>query len=947
MATVDAIYTVAGGAWFKDSLNAVAAFFNGKAGDNLLAMSTSVSVCVGAVNYISSRNPLDLVKWCGFYVLIIAVLLGVKRDVQVIDLSAPSAIYQVDNVPAGVAVPASLISRVGVGLAQTYDTLFSMPDALTYTKTGMLFGAALAGRSTDFTFTSAAEQRMFSDYVHNCVIGDIMLNHKYSMAELMESADPWQLVLNPPRGASPLRGLFNQNREFMTCEEASKQLQQDDSVSSNDVDKYYARITRSLHGFTTQIFGTPGGGHNEALFMEMLGDSYNYFHNTSMSSTDIIRRNTVLNGLRQGLTSFTSNSGDTAGMLSIATETSMAKMRMSQSTSAAIGTQTLPILHTVLFGMVIALFPVLIVLAVTHTLSWGILKGYIYTIAYLQAWPVLYSILNHAMNFYLKGKLGGEALTLSNFDQMQNTYSDIGTTAGWMSLSIPFIAWGMVFGLGKVVSQAGSTLGHTLQGAATQSSAQAVDGTYAFNNMQTDNVQGNKWDTNYGHRDGQITTQNASGASTTLTGSGQRVVDTGGAMSRLAVHVGSADSTIAGLQQQARVSEQQSIQSQQGYEKSKASGWQQLEQFNNQFGNSATAMSSSDRGQSSSVTQAMSQMMSVVDTYAKVNHISREQAYKELTDKSRQASVSASATAGTPKWLGSSVSGSAEARGTSSSQHGTTEGNSQQNGSRHDQNAQLVNDFRKSRDTVARADTKTSGSQIDNNAAQRVSQFAATLNTGQREFEQSVASQSRSHEFSKMASWAEDHRAQIDQNYDQQFADYVAKHAPGEADALLTDTASPEVAARREQLAQGFVQERVIPQLEATWQQNRDSLGGNIPSSVPSHPSVEGSFAGNTAIIDGQEQQAGIKRDVRDRAQTHFDEASKEVAGAGSEINHARVKIEHTRDSLKNNHEKNKAEQEHGMKNEAARQQSLGGTSEDEMTDKAREAQKRGAREYE
>lgn len=946
MATVDVIYAVAGGAWFKDSLNAVAAFFNSKAGDNLLAMATAVSICVGVVSYMKNHNMLELLKWCGFYVLVIGVLLGVKRDIQVIDLSAPSAIYQVDNVPAGVAVPASLISRVGVGLAQTYDILFSMPDALTYTKTGMLFGAALSGSSTDFTFSNAAEQRMFSDYVHNCVVGDIMLNHKYSMAELMDSADPWQLVLNPPRGASPLRGLFNENREFMTCEEASWQLQQDDNVSSSDVSGYLNRITRALHGFTEQVFGTPGGGRNEALFMEMLGDSYNYFHNTSLSSTEIIRRNAVLNGLRQGLTSFTSDSGDTAGMLGIATETSMAKMRLSQSTSAAIGTQTLPVLHTVLFGMVIALFPVLIVLAVTHTLSWTILKGYIYTIAYLQSWPVLYSILNHAMNFYLKGKLGGTAVTLSNFDQVQNTYSDIGTTAGWMSLSIPFIAWGMVFGLGKVVSQAGSTLGHTLQGAATQSSAQTVDGTYAYNNMQTDNVQGNKWDTNYGHRDGQITTQSASGASSTLTGSGQRVVDTSGAMSRLAVHVGSADSTIAGLQQQARVSEQQSLQHQQGYEKSKASGWQQLEQFQSQFGNSAAMTSSSDTGTSSSATQAMSRMMSTVDAYAKANNISHEQAYKELMDKSSMGAVSAKTSVG-GKLFGIGAEAGAEIKGASSSLHGSSETNSQRDSSNRDQSAKLVEDFRQSRDIVARADTKTSGSLKDGSSDQRISQFAATLNTGEREFEQSVASQTRSHEYSKMASWAEDHRAQIDQNYDQQFADYVAKHAPGDADALLTDTASPELAARREQLAQSFVQERVIPQLEATWRQNRGELDGNIPSSAPSHSSVGETFADNAAVIDGKEQQAGIHRDVKDRAQAHFDEASQVVSGAGSEIGHTKVNIEHTRDSLKNNHEKNKAEQEHGMQNEVARQHSLGGTSEDEMMEKAREAQKRGARGYE
>ncbi|HFN5910092.1 TPA: conjugal transfer protein TraG N-terminal domain-containing protein [Escherichia coli] len=137
---------------------------------------------------------------------------------------------------------------------------------------------------------------------------------------------------------------------------------------------------------------------------------------------------------------------------------------------------TLPVMYSVLLGMTIALFPVLIVLAVVSSLSWTIIKGYVYTIAYLQMWPILFSILNHAMNFYLQGKLSGTAVTLANFDQVQNTYSDIGTTAGWLALSIPFIAWGMVKGLGQVVSQAGNYLGQTLQSASTQSSSQTIDG---------------------------------------------------------------------------------------------------------------------------------------------------------------------------------------------------------------------------------------------------------------------------------------------------------------------------------------------------------------------------------------------------------------------------------------------------------------------------------------
>ncbi len=102
---IDTIYTIAGGAWFQDTLNGVASFLDSRAGDALIAMATAVSVIVGAATYIRTRNIMDLVKWAGFYVLVIAVLIGDKRSVQIIDLSEPARIYQVDNVPAGLAAP--------------------------------------------------------------------------------------------------------------------------------------------------------------------------------------------------------------------------------------------------------------------------------------------------------------------------------------------------------------------------------------------------------------------------------------------------------------------------------------------------------------------------------------------------------------------------------------------------------------------------------------------------------------------------------------------------------------------------------------------------------------------------------------------------------------------------------------------------------------------------
>lgn len=740
---VDTIYTVAGGAWFQDTLNGVAAFFNSRAGDSLIAMATAVSVIVGAATYIRTRNIMDLVKWAGFYVLVIAVLVGDKRNVQIIDLSEPAAIYQVDNVPTGLAAPASLITRIGAGMAQVYDFVFARPDALTYSKTGMLFGAQLAAGSSDFRFSEPEIQRMFSDYVHNCVVGDIMLNNKYSIGDLMNSTDPYALIFSKP---SPLRGLYDKNRNFLTCEQATTKINTDSSdISGRNMFPFLQQVLNRMHGFTNQVFG-PTNGASTALFTEMLGDSYNYFHGNSMTSTEIIRKNVVMNGLRSGLESFSAQNGDTAGLVNTATQTSMAKMRLSQATSASIAANTLPVMHSVLLGMTMALFPVLIVLAVVSSLSWTIIKGYIYTIAYLQMWPILFSILNHAMNFYLQGKLNGTAVTLATFDQVQNTYSDIGTTAGWLALSIPFIAWGMVKGLGQVVSQAGNYLGQTLQSASTQSSSQAIDGNWSYNNMTTGNVQGNKWDTNYSHREGHMTNQLESGATKTLTSSGQSVYNTTEAISKLPVDIALGKTASSSWQQQQRdaLSEAQSLSNSLSQTSSLATS--QMSQWSQQRGNSDTTVTGSDASASSNLTKALNTIQSIGSRYARDENTTLAEGIRAAATKSQDMSFGAGASvsgklnserqfAGKIAEFATGVSVGAEAHlkgeytGRSGSSHGTSSDLTQQGGTSKGFSAQELKDFRDAMDVVTSSRVTDSGSHTDNASASLANQLSSTFSS--------------------------------------------------------------------------------------------------------------------------------------------------------------------------------------------------------------------------
>ena len=175
---------------FQDSLNAVAAFTMSSNWAAMLYMATVLSITVAAVAYTRTHDLTTMLKWVVAFVMVSGVLLGSNARYRSLTSQTLPGFYQVDNVPVGLVLPASLISTIGHGVVVAYETVFHRPDALTYNKTGMLFGASLVGGSTDFASTDPIIASLFSDYVQNCVVGDMMLNHKYSLEELMRSEDP-------------------------------------------------------------------------------------------------------------------------------------------------------------------------------------------------------------------------------------------------------------------------------------------------------------------------------------------------------------------------------------------------------------------------------------------------------------------------------------------------------------------------------------------------------------------------------------------------------------------------------------------------------------------------------------------------------------------------------------------------------------------------------------
>lgn len=536
-------------------------------------------------------------------------------------------------------------------------------------------------------------------------------------------------------------------------------------------------------------------------------------------------------------------------------------------------------MQTVIMGIMIGLFPILIMSAMFNMMTLQVIKGYAFALIWLQSWPLVFSILNSAMAYY--AKQNGVPVVLSELSQVQLKNSDIATTAGYISMMIPPLTWYMVKNIGAGFSSAYSHFASSGLSSTSQASSGVVDGNYSFSNMQMENVSGYSWGTNSTTSFGQMSRQLGNGAMSTQTRDGSMVWDSGGAMSKLPVDINVGRQIASAQQQMARESDVQAESALHGYNSSVTSAWNSLQQFGTNKGNSASTTTGADNTESSQDSMARSKMWNAVVSNAKANNISNEESFQQLMDKSTKGSVSGEMY-GNAKWstgdqlagkLGKWATGlsaeggakiSAGLNASSGSTDSTNESGRSSHDSRHDTSSQAARDFKEASDYFTSRKTTISGNITDNNASSRVEQFAASLSSAKNSYDQYTNSRTRSHEYSEMASRTESMSGQMNENLTQQFANFVQQRSPQNAEAILTDTSSPEVAAQREALAREFVKAQVEPKVNGAYQQGRESIGQNMSgvSGGGDRGSVMADYGHNAGNIEAMTRDAGIKDNV-------------------------------------------------------------------------------------
>lgn len=477
------IYAYQNSASLFGVFNAAAAIH--ASGDYLSAVA-AVAFCgfvAALIAYAFAPEKLQGWKWLATVVLVFSLLIVPKVTVGIVDKTGSAPVQVVDNVPFGAALLGSLTSTIGHTLTGLFETAFqvipgagALPSELSYERNGLMFGNRLIRETSNVVFQDPNFRTDLINFIHNCATYDL-LDGTISPATFSTSDDVWPLMATP----NPARFTTITNATGSTVETCTTAYQ-------NLSGRLPAQITRIQGQLAFQLNPTLPGAAAASVIAGQIQQAYlkNSIASASATAADLIRQNAMLNAIADTGKIVGQKVNDPAAMvLAVGRAQGVAQQNAAWISAGKVAEQALPVFRNVIEAVSYALFPlfVLLLLLTSGRETMMAFKGYAAILIWIQLWPPLYAVLNYMASIYASYDIAAAAdlgtglkgLTLQTASSIYSRTISGEAIVGYLSISIPFLAWAavkrmenfgsaMVGGLSGLQAMLGSSTGSAALG---------------------------------------------------------------------------------------------------------------------------------------------------------------------------------------------------------------------------------------------------------------------------------------------------------------------------------------------------------------------------------------------------------------------------------------------------------------------------------------------------
>lgn len=473
------IYTFGNGEILKGVFDSIAMCLNGHSGtlfEPLKRMGLIVGAFWGAIYALFGDQVKIFTHWILPMVVVMNILFVPVTTIWIHD---PVTNYhqKVDNVPYGLAAFAGNISKIGHYITQQVEKAFTTPDDLKYQKSGTLFASNIMMQAKKFRIVNDDVAQNMRSFVGQCVVYDVMLGRKYTMQDLKNTDDIWDLI---SANASPNRSFVwkdptTRKTEIVTCKEG---IQNFKTVLEEEIDRI-----ATIYG--KRLFGKKSNVEAKAELLKYLPVAYTALGNISKSASEILKQQMMITSIVDGIESSSQAVGNAPNF---AAKRAYLQQRSTYETLGAMAADTLPTMKAVLEAIAYAFFLFMIPLSILP-FGYSFLLRWAQILLWLQMWAPLYAILNYIMTMAAQSKtlsalsLSNDAgVTIASSLGVYNMNADISAMAGYLAMSIPFLSIALVKGVGSFVHMA-SHLGNVSQSAAGHAASEVTSGNFSYGNI--------------------------------------------------------------------------------------------------------------------------------------------------------------------------------------------------------------------------------------------------------------------------------------------------------------------------------------------------------------------------------------------------------------------------------------------------------------------------------
>ena len=374
--------------------------------------------------------------------------------------------------------------------------------------------------------------------MQQCVFYDLLL-HKYFLNDLMKSENSWNFI---QANTSKARA-FSYDGMVTPCQEGAGKLNS----------RWSGMVSSVARQYGTMLF--PKSKEPEIELKSKLLSSYKYLlNNLSGSSETIFTQHLMKNIIERGVIRMDGSLDANAALQTYAYTRGMDQQRMTFITVGDMVGTWIQYFKNAIEIITYALFIFVVLLSVFPS-GTRVLKNYFITLLWLQFWAPIYAIINLIISFYAKSNSLGAAsgsLTLESIPAVLQANADMTGIAGYLTLLVPAISWGMVKGMESAFGHINHSFGGLMQSAAGNGVSEANTGNFSFGNTNlgnhsTANNNGFHWDTSGRYSSGMLQTQLSGGAMMTTTSDGHSMLDMRPTISSLGTNVDFAGSVRKGM----------------------------------------------------------------------------------------------------------------------------------------------------------------------------------------------------------------------------------------------------------------------------------------------------------------------------------------------------------------------------------------------------------------